>query len=130
MKHAPDVDVLVALDVEDEVRIAPQRPKAQIGKPELMRIARRPRRWLTCDVGVGFFERVNKPNGNPCRGFDQVTVDRFVYVPVRKFPRNDAFQALHLGCRFLIVSRSPAKYAVSAGAAGSEPAPASSNPRK
>lgn len=44
VKHAPDVNVLGAFDVKDQIGIAPQRPKPQISEPELMRMARRSRR--------------------------------------------------------------------------------------
>lgn len=130
VKHAPDVNVLVALDVEDKVRVAPKWPESQVCKPELVCVARRPGRWLTCDVGVGLLELVDEPHGNLRRGFDEAVVDCFLYVPVRKFPRNDALQDLHVGRRLLILARSPAKYAVSAVAAALDLAPASSNPRR
>lgn len=39
MQDAPHVDVVVHLDVEDEVRVARQRPETQAGQVQLMRIA-------------------------------------------------------------------------------------------
>ena len=63
VKHAPDVNVLGAFDVKDQIGIAPQRPKPQISKPELMRMARLTRRhW-----GSGVLrELVMHPSYRPC----------------------------------------------------------------
>jgi hypothetical protein len=39
VKHTPDIDVVRALDVEHEVRVARQRPCAQAGQVEFMGVA-------------------------------------------------------------------------------------------
>lgn len=39
MQHAPDVDVIVALNIEDEIRITGQRPIAQARQVQLMGVA-------------------------------------------------------------------------------------------
>ena len=129
VQHAPDVDVLVALDVEDQVGVAPKWPESQIGKPELVRIAGRPRRRVPRDMGVGLLELVDEPEGHLRGGFDQVVVDCLLHVPVGELPRDDALHDFRAAVRRLIRSRSVAKYALSAAAAALELAPASSNPR-
>src|SRR5688572_13462366 len=40
VKHAPNIDVVSALEIEHEIGIAAQRPKAQAGKVELASISR------------------------------------------------------------------------------------------
>ena len=62
MQHAPDVDVIATLDVEDEMRIARQRPESQIGKVQLVGIAGRPGGWMAADVRVGLFQGFDEPS--------------------------------------------------------------------
>ena len=82
------------------------------------------------DVGVCLLKLADEPQGNLGSGVDQVVVDCFVHVPVGEFPRDDGLQDFHAAVRLPIRSRSAAKYVQSAAAAGSDLAPASSNPRR
>jgi hypothetical protein len=42
VKHTPDIDVIVALDAEDKMRIARQWPEPQTGKVQLVSVAGEP----------------------------------------------------------------------------------------
>ena len=53
MQHAPDVDVVASLDVEDQMRVARQRPEAQTGEVQLVCVAGRASGGMESDVDVG-----------------------------------------------------------------------------
>ena len=60
MQYAPDIDVVLVLDVENEVRIARQRPGAQAGKIEFMGVARGACGGMASNVGVSLLQRIDE----------------------------------------------------------------------
>ena len=130
VQHPPDVNVFVALYVEDQIGVAPKAPEPQIRESQLVRISRRPRRRMASDVAVSLLERVNEPQGNLRCGIYQVVLDGLFHVPVGEFPWNDVLHGFRAAVRLTTRSRSEAKYALSAAADGLELAPASSNSRR
>lgn len=109
MKHAPDVDLLVAFDVEDQVGVAPKRPESQICEPELVRIARGSRRRMACDMRVCLLELVDESQGDLRRGFGQLAIDCLLDIPVGEFPGDDDLHDLRVDVRPPILPRSVAK---------------------
>lgn len=121
--------MIVTLGVEDQAGKVDKGPEPQVGKPQLVRIARRSGRRLLRDVAVGLPERVDKRECNPFTGFDQAVIDGLLDVPVGEFSRDDRLDGLHVAVGLAIRSRSAAKYVPSAAAPGWDLAPASSSPR-
>lgn len=62
-QHAHDIDVVRALDVEDEMRIPGQRPHTQPRQVEFVRIPWRSRGGIATDVAVGPLQRVDEAQG-------------------------------------------------------------------
>lgn len=60
VEHAPDLEVLLTLDVEHEVRNPHQRPRAQTRQLELMDVPGRPGRRMTADLGVPLLQCVDE----------------------------------------------------------------------
>ena len=60
VQYAPDIDVVLVLDVENEVRIARQRPGAQAGKIEFMGVARGACGGMASNVGVSLLQRIDE----------------------------------------------------------------------
>jgi hypothetical protein len=59
MPHTPDIDVIPAIDVEDEIRVARQRPGAQIRLVQLTRAAQRTGRPMAAEVSVSPFDHID-----------------------------------------------------------------------
>ena len=82
------------------------------------------------DVGIRLLEFVDEPQGNLRGGFHQVVLDSLLHVPVGEFARDYVLHDFGATVRLTTRSRSVAKYALSAAAAGLELAPVSSNSRR
>ena len=93
MEHTPDVDVVVTLDVEDQLREMLQWPEAQARKAELGCVTRRTGGRVTADVRVRMFQCVDKPECSLPRALTYEVADGFINVSLRYQPQNDG-----LGC--------------------------------
>ena len=60
MQHTPDIDFVLPLDIEDQIREISGRPQAQAGNVQLMCIAGRADCRLVADLSVGVFQRVDE----------------------------------------------------------------------
>ena len=60
MQDAPDVDVIGALNVKDQVWVLRQRPAAQTGKIQLVCVAGRSSSRMTADASVCLFQSVDE----------------------------------------------------------------------
>src|SRR5574337_1498075 len=94
MQHAPNVDVIGALDVEHEVRVAWQWPGAQPGQVEFVGVTRRARCRMASDVPVGLLQRIDEAKGHGLIGFSQIVGNGLINIPVGLLTRDDRF-ALH-----------------------------------
>ena len=89
MEDTPDVYVILAFDVEDEIREALQRPAAQPWDVQLARVTGRSGGRLSTDVRVRPLESIDESQrGLPC-ALVEVVRDRLVHVPVGQDTRND-----------------------------------------
>lgn len=89
VEHAPDVDVIIALDVEDKVRITLQHAAAQPREGKLMRVARRSGGGMIGNHAVRDPQRFNETQGDVGPGFAKVVVNGRFDVPTRQLPRQD-----------------------------------------
>ena len=81
MEDAPDVDVLCAFHVEDQVRKALQGPTSQTWKIQLVSVSRRPCGRMASHVGVGMLERIDKAQCNMLPGLAQVVIYGLFGIP-------------------------------------------------
>ena len=74
MEHTPHIDVIIALDVKDNVGIAPQDAAAQPRKAKLVGIPRRSGGRMVTNKAVRCLQRVDETGGNIGPGFTSVIV--------------------------------------------------------
>ncbi len=89
MEHAPDVDVIIALDVEDKMGIALQHTASQSGDGKLIGVARRSSDGMKGDRAVCGAQGLDEAESDLCPRFVEVVVDSQLNVPARQFPRQD-----------------------------------------
>ena len=53
LQHMPYIDMVRALDVDDEVGVAPQRLEAQSDQVQRVGVARRASCWMSPDLHIG-----------------------------------------------------------------------------
>ncbi len=129
VQHAPDIDTVVALEVENQVGETRQGPKPQTRQVQFVCVSRGTRGWLSSDVGVGLLKGLDEVEGRFDCTLAQVMVDGLVNVPAGQLSRDDGL-CVQRRARWLTRSRREAKYAAFAGAVDLEFAPSSSNPRR
>lgn len=76
VEHTPNINVIIALNVEDEVGVAPQDAAAQPGKAKLVGIPGRSPGRTVAYKAVRHLQRVDETDGNVGSGFTSVEVDR------------------------------------------------------
>ena len=128
VKHPPDVDVVVVLDEEHQVRESSRWPGSEARQAQFMSVARRTCRRMAGDMFVSAFQSFDESEGSPLAGLVEVMIDRFLYVPVCKTSWDDRL-AGHPAVRRRTWSRRPSKKASSTADAGADAAPSRSEPR-
>jgi len=93
VEHTPDIDVVIALNVKDEVGVAPQDLAAQPWKAEFIGVSRRPAGRVVSDGAVCRLQRANETDGNVGSGFSNVVVDCRFDVSSCRFTRPDGLRA-------------------------------------
>jgi hypothetical protein len=84
VEHTPDIDVIIALNVKDNVGIAPQNAAAQPGKAKLVGMPGRSGGRVVANKAVRYLQRVDETDGNVGSGFTSVVVNcRFNVSPCR-----------------------------------------------
>jgi hypothetical protein len=91
VEHPPDVDVVVALDVEHQIGVALQPVAAQSGNCQLMRIARRPSGGMVGDGAEGSLHGVNEAQCDVGPGFADVIGDGGFDIPTGQLARRTGF---------------------------------------
>lgn len=81
MQYTPDIDVAGQIDVEDEMRIAMQRPETQARQIQFMGVARRANGRLAGKLAIGMFQRRDEAERNLPARFAQVVIDRILDIP-------------------------------------------------
>ena len=89
VQYAPDIDVIVLLDVEDEIRVALQHPATQPRKRKLMSRSRRSGGGMIRDHAVRGAQRFHEGQGDFGAGFPNVVVNGRFGVPTCQFTRSE-----------------------------------------
>lgn len=89
MEHTPDIDVIIALDIKDEVGKAFQHAATQPRKAKLIAVPRRPGGRLVGDGAVYALQCIDETDGNVGSGFANVVVNCCLDVASRRFARPD-----------------------------------------
>jgi len=89
MKHTPYIHMVWPIDVENQVRVARERPSTQSRQIEFVRVARRACARVAADVDVGFFKRIDEAKRCLWRILAQVVGKGLVNVPIGLRPRDD-----------------------------------------
>ena len=80
MQHAPDIDVIDALNVEDKVRISLDRPEAQAAQVQFVGVSRRTRGRMAADMSVGAFQGSDEAERRLRGSFTQLVRDHLLGV--------------------------------------------------
>ena len=75
MEHTPDIDVIIALNVKDDVGIAPQDVAPQPWKAKLVGVPRRSGGRMVTNKAVRRLQSVDEAGGNVGPGFTSVIVN-------------------------------------------------------
>lgn len=89
VQHTPDVDVVGALDVEDQIGIPGQRPRAQAWKVQLVGVARRARARMAAYVRIGSLQGTDEAQRCSPGIFRQVVCERILDVPMGLLARDN-----------------------------------------
>ena len=81
VQHPPDIDVIVALDVEHQMRVARQRPEPQARKVQLVGVTGRAGGRAASDVDVGLLQCIDDTRRSLRRAFAQVVRDGLINIP-------------------------------------------------
>lgn len=76
MEYTPDIDMIIALNVEDDVGMAPQDAAAEPGKAKLVGIPRRSGGRMVPYEAVRRLQCIDETGGNVGPGFTSVIVNR------------------------------------------------------
>src|SRR5690606_3153415 len=129
MQDAPDVDVILVRDVEDEKGIAPQSPYPKSGQVQFVGIAQRTQARVSSDLPETGFECIDESQGRRFASLGTIEVDRFVRVPLSPSPRADRLRR-HAAPLRLARVRNASNPVSSAGAVWGDVAPAKSGRRQ
>lgn len=86
MQYAPNVDVGFPLDIEDEMRIALDRPATQARQVEFGCVAGRANGRATLDVAKRLLQRVDELQRRARRSLTEIEVDRLFDVAIGSRP--------------------------------------------
>ena len=89
VEHTPDVDVVIAFDVEHEIGIALQEEAAQARNRKLVCVARGTRGRTITNHSVGRLQRIDKAQGDVGSSFTNVVVNGGFHVPAGQLARNE-----------------------------------------
>lgn len=89
VQHAPDIDVIGALNVEDKVRISLDRPEAQAAQVQFVGVPRRTGGRMAADTSVGAFQAGDEAERRPRGSFTQVVRDYVLGVSSGTIARNN-----------------------------------------
>jgi|GEM_PF-2077065 len=93
MQDAPDVDVIVRVKINDDIRVSIQPAAAQPGKIKVMTPPWRTRGRSPCNTLEGILDCADKAQGNVLTSFGQIVGDRLFDILPRSLAREDGFQA-------------------------------------
>ena len=97
MKHAPNVDLIVPLDMEDQVGEPAQRRASKFRQIQFVRISRRSARGITCDMPVGALKGIDEIKRALFAEHCPAIVEGALHIGVCRGAKNDRF-IRHIGC--------------------------------
>jgi hypothetical protein len=100
MKHAPYVNMVMSLKIEDHVGVPCQGPALQAWEVQFMGQSDRTRRRVPREMRIGFLQGVDKTQSRFLIGFRQIIIEDGLCIEVRLLPRNNRL-ALHCLLRLL-----------------------------
>jgi len=80
VQDTPNINMTWAFNIKHLVWIAPQRPMAQAGKLQFMRVTRRSRSRMPGYPGIGVFQRINESKRGLRGMFVQIIGQRIIDV--------------------------------------------------
>ena len=89
VQYAPDIDVIILLNIEDEIGVALQHAATQPRKHKFMGRSRRFGGGMIRDHAVRDAQRFHEGQGDFGAGFPNVVVNGRFGVPMRQFARSD-----------------------------------------
>ena len=108
MQYAPDVDLIVTLDIKEDVGKSLHGPRAQLWQSQLDAVAWRATGWMSGDVRKRGLHGINKRERQGITTFSEVVVDGSVNVLRSDAAQYDCF-ALHFLRRLPMQRRNPLK---------------------
>jgi hypothetical protein len=106
--HAPDVDVVDALDVEDQMGVTRQRPAPQARQVQLEPVPRRARGRVAANVGIRSLQGIDEADCRRRAALLEVAGDGLFDVAVGELARDDGL-GFHPPARRRTRSRSASK---------------------
>lgn len=82
MKHTPDINVISALKVKNQVGIALERPSPQSWQIQFVGVPQRTRSGMASYVGIGSLQCIDKGQGHLFTRFQQVEIKGLLNVNV------------------------------------------------
>ena len=89
MQEAPDIDVIISLDVEGQIGKAPHRPATDPRQLEFESITRRSTFRVTCYVPESLFDGIDEAQCNQFTRFLEIMIDAFQDVPLGPASQDD-----------------------------------------
>jgi hypothetical protein len=124
--------MVVALDVENQVRKACQPPEAKAWQVQLVGVARRSGTRMAAQVSEGLLNGIDQCQRGSFSAFAKVVGNGVVDVPQRLLARDDRLDFQERAPVFTALRirlRSPSKYIESTGPTGADAAPATKSSR-
>ena len=128
VQNAPDVDMILVLDIKHQVNIWLYKPAAESWQVEFVGVPRRTAGGMAPDVPIGTLQRMDKRQRSLLSRLAQGIVDSPLDIPINPGTPDDHL-FFHLVSRWRTLSRRPSKYSSSVAPLGSEAAPSSSSAR-
>lgn len=91
MQHAPHLDVRIVFDIENQVRVALQRPAKQPWQIQVVGVAGNARRWMASDMAVGVLQSIDETERRLFGVFRQVIIESVLDILPGKRSRDEGF---------------------------------------
>lgn len=96
VQHAPDVDVVAARDVEDQVWMVRERPGPQTGEIQLMRVAQRADCWMSTDLFESVLQFIDEADRRLLGILCEVVRKAIIYALAGSLAQRDALRLYRL----------------------------------
>ena len=97
VKYAPDVDAIIALNVENQMRVARKRPEPQSWQAQIMGVAQRTAGGMATKVVIGLLQGFDETERSLPGALIQVALDCRIHIPHRQLARNHRLGQISAG---------------------------------